>query len=193
MARCRKFIRDARGGATVEFVAIVPVFMLIAFFTMEVAIAVLWIGTAEKAAQLGARLAVVSNLAVTGLPSSNGLTNSTYTYGQPCSAGACTSFATKTCTGGSGGVCSSANFTTIVNRMSGIFSLIQSQYVTISYTYIGLGFAGGPIVPNVTVTVSGVPMGGVMTSIFGRFFSLNTLPTISATFTGEDLNSAGAP
>jgi Flp pilus assembly protein TadG len=176
----------------VEFVAIMPVFMLIAFFAMEVAIAVMWVGTAEKAAQLGARLAVVSNLAVTGLPATNGLTNSTYTYGQPCSAGACTLFATKTCTGGSGGVCSAADFTTIVNRMSSILSLIQSQYVTISYTDVGLGFAGGPVVPSVTVTLSGVPMGGVMTSIFGKFFSLNTLPTISTTFTGEDLNSAGA-
>ncbi len=80
--------------------------------------------------------------------------------------------------------------------MRSISSLIDNQYVTITYSYVGLGFAGGPIVPGVTVTLSGVPYGGVGTTILGKFFDstspLVTLPTISVTLTGEDLSTAGA-
>jgi hypothetical protein len=80
--------------------------------------------------------------------------------------------------------------------MRAISSLIQSQYVTITYSDVGLGFAGGPIVPSVTVTLTGVPYGAVVTTILGNFFSgaspLVTLQTISVTLTGEDLSTAGA-
>jgi Flp pilus assembly protein TadG len=193
------FIRDERAGATVEFVAVMPVFLLTAIFAMEVAIAILWVGTAEKAAQLGARLAVVSTRVVaattcptvTGLPTTNCLAPG-FVYGQQCNIGACVPFCTATanctCTN-----CGTAEFTTIVTRMRGILSQIQAQNVSISYTYVGLGYAGGPVVPSVTVTISGVQMGGIMTAIFAKFVTgLTTLPPVSVTLTGEDLSSLGA-
>jgi len=200
--RFSSFIKSERAGVTVEFVAIMPAFMLLTFFIMEITIAVLWIGTAEKAAQLGARLAVVSNTAVAGLPPNNALFDVNFAFGQSCSIGACQSFATLTCTGGTGGDCDSTNFDTIVSRMSDVFGLLRNlpqpagDYVTIEYTYVGLGFAGGPVVPSVTVTLSGVPYGTVMTTILGSFFGggsiLEMLPVISVTLTGEDLSTAGA-
>jgi pilus assembly protein CpaE len=78
-----------------------------------------------------------------------------------------------------------------------------------NYEYVGLGFAGGPIVPRVTVTVGrvgavgqAVPYNTFTSSILGRlmvlatgrnnFPGLTTMPPIIATFTGEDLNTAGA-
>ena len=87
--------------------------------------------------------------------------------------------------------------------MRGLASLIQAQHVTIRYDYVGLGFAGGPIIPAVTVTVQGVPYGAIMTTILAGFMRIATgnpsagspltnLPTITATFTGEDLSSLGA-
>ncbi len=197
--RIGSFIKDEGAGATVEFVAIIGPFLLLTFFIFEIIIAVLWIGTSEKAVQLGARLAVVSNFAVTSLTptATNPLVDANHAYGQPCPA-ACSSpaFTTATCVHGTGGVCDAANFTTLVNRMRSISSLIDNQYVTITYSYVGLGFAGGPIVPGVTVTLSGVPYGAVVTTILGKFFDsaspLVTLPTISVTLTGEDLSTAGA-
>ena len=200
-------VRDTRGGVAVEFVALLPAFLFLTFFVFEILIAVLWVGTVEKAAQLGTRLAIVSNKAVTGLPAEYALRSTSYAYGQPCSAGACgtngTGFTSKVCTGGSGGDCDAANFTTIVNRMRGIAGIIQATHVTIRYDYTGLGFAGGPIVPSVTVTVQGVPYGAIMTTILSGFMRLTTgnpsapslltnLPPVTATFTGEDLSSLGA-
>jgi hypothetical protein len=204
-----RFLAEEHAGATVEFVAIVPFFLLIAFFAIEVSIALLWIGTAEKAAQLGARLAVVSTPAVTttscpaaaGLPLFNCLdtSNAANTYGQQCTlaGGPCQTFSSFICNGSSlSNPCSAVDFMTIVARMSAILSSISAQNVSITYAFAGLGFAGGPTVPSVTVTLSNVPLetnGGVMTAIFARFFpAFTTIPTVSATLTGEDLNSAGA-
>jgi hypothetical protein len=198
-----EFIRDDRGGVAVEFVALMPAFVFLTFFIFEIFIAVLWVGTVEKTAQLGARLAVVSHTAVTGLPTEYALRSAAYAYGQPCSAGACGStgqgFTTRTCAGGIGGDCNPAVclgaavscFQVIVNRMRGIASFIQ------------VGFAGGPIVPRVTVTVQNVPYGLFMTTILNGFIRLATgnptatlgmtnIPTVSATYTGEDLSTAGA-
>ena len=208
------FFRDERAATTVEFVAIMGPFLLITFFIMEVVIAVLWIGTAEKAAQLGARLAVVSDLVVNptsticpaadagGLITVNCLTAS-HTYGQLCSTGACAAYCTTpakcTCTGTA---CNSANFTPIFDRMRAVFTLLNGhpEYVTIAYTNSGLGFAGGPAIPSVTVKLSSVPYGAVFITLLGNFFAaasstsptLANLPDISVTLTGEDLSSAGA-
>src|SRR5262249_46549253 len=154
---------------------------------------VFWIGTAEKAVQLGARLAVVSTPAVSAtttvtcppsastLPPTNCLASG-YAYGQSCSVGACTAFTNLTCTGGTSAACNATNFNTIVARMNGMLSSIQASNVTMSYNYVSLGYAGGPIVPSVTVTLSGVPLGGVMTGLFSRFIpAFTTIPDVSAT------------
>ena len=82
------------------------------------------------------------------------------------------------------------------DRMSGVVGLVTSQDVTISYTDIGLDFAGGSPVPSVSATVAGHPYGTLVATILAKFFDgspiLTTLPDISVTFTGEDLSSAGA-
>ena len=60
-----------RGAATVEFVVVAPVFLLLFFLTIEVASAFFWWKTAEKATQLAARIAVVRAPAATGVPRRN--------------------------------------------------------------------------------------------------------------------------
>ena len=57
----------------------------------------------------------------------------------------------------------------------------------VSYRYIGVGFAGGPAVPAVTVTVTGVKYPffvlGAVFSIFGAFTDLpETIPDIRNNF-----------
>src|SRR5712675_1195948 len=163
METCRTFVKRECGGATVEFVALMPAFLLLTFFIFEIIVAVMWVGTAEKAAQLGARLAIVSDYAVTTLtstpPTLNLASASTYLPGSQCGGtpDKCTPFATQTCNGNVATSPSnpcSATFTTVVNRMSSISTLIQAKYVTITYSYAQLGFVNGRIVPRVTVTLS---------------------------------------
>jgi len=198
-------LRDCEAGVTVEFVAVMTTFTLLTFFVMEVAIGIFWIGSAEKAAQLGARLAVVSNWAATPAPANNGLTSASYAYGQSCTSagGPCVPFTTVTCTGSStnctctnGTTCSTSDFNYIAQRMSNMFGVLSNhnEYVTITYAWAGLGFAGGPVIPRVTVKLSGVPYDSMLTTVLQKATgsSVATLPTISVTLTGEDLSTAGA-
>ncbi len=189
------FVRDEKATATVEFVAIMPFFLLIAFFILEISIAIFRVATLEKAVQLGARVAVVSDPVIAGVPTLNALGGSG-AYGTPCStSGACAGFATQTCTGSG---CNAAEFARIANRMRNIFN-VADRYITISYSYAQLGFAGGPLIPSVTVTVSGVPYEAIVTTIMASFFTraggtspLVNLPPMSVTMTAEDLSTAGA-
>jgi hypothetical protein len=222
------FLRDERAGVTVEFVALMPAFLLVTFFILEIAIAILWVGTAEKAVQVGARLAVVSHYAASANYAGAPITEATryalaggFTFGDNCSENACVAFPTITCTGGTGEDCRAGAcfghpdnrtcFEVIADRIRdpdyprpayrGLMSSIQNENITITYSYIGLGYAGGPIVPRVTVTVAGVPYPTIMTSIVSNLFSfvlggaappaLTNLPPITVTLTGEDQSTAG--
>ena len=208
----RTFIQDSRGGVAVEFVALFPVFLLLTFFILDVAIAMLFVGTVEKAAQLGARLASVSDYAVTALKSgeTNGV-RSGHIPGENCmldtnsddgNSDPCMPFGPELCVGGSDGCAS--GFDVIFTRMNRLAGLLEPENVSVTYEYAGLGFAGGPIVPRVTVTVQDVPYNTVTSDLLAGFYrlvtgdpdadfpGLTTMPRIEATFTGEDLSSVGA-
>ena len=198
----KRFIKDEGASGTVEFVAISGFFLVLAFIVMEIALATFWWQTAEVAAQIGARYAVVWDPAVTStsLPTTNVL-NGSGSYGQSCSISAgstndpCVQFSAVSCARGSGGSCNSTAFKAVVAKMQTVFGAVQASNVTITYSYAGLGFVGGPIVPAVTVQVSGVPFVSGFADLLAAFFgtsALTTVPTMSATFTGEDLSSAGA-
>jgi Flp pilus assembly protein TadG len=186
-----------RGAATVEFVVVAPVFLILFFLVIEVAGAFFWWKTAEKATQLGARLAIVRDVAVTGLPARNPKRDGAV-FGLACAAASnpCNfdNQSTWVCTAGGAG-CNSAAFQNIMTEMQRIFGqAITDDNLTITYRYAGLGYAGGPFIPSVTVTLSQVPFGlflGFLSSLSGAGDALLTLPDISATLTGEDLSSAG--
>jgi Flp pilus assembly protein TadG len=189
------FLRSDRASVTVEFVAIFPFFLFVAFFVMEVTLAFFWWKTAEKAAHIGARVAIVSNIAAGGVPNRNGIATDAIS-GTLCSdaSNPCVSFGPVTCDSTS---CDAATFDRVVGRMQNIFGVIQDQNVTITYENTGLGFAGGPTVPLVTVNLSGIQFQTGIVSILGNFIggdenALTTLPDISATLTGEDLSQNGA-
>ena len=197
------FARDESAAITVEFVVIMLFFITITFFVLEVALSQFWWQTAEKATQIGARLALVSDPAAT-IPTTTNPRSSTGAFGQACPSNCdfsgfatCTATAcTWTCTGGGAG-CNSAAFTYIVNRMRQTYVPIQDSNVTISYSYTGLGYAGGPLTPTVTVTLSGVPLRLGFLPIIGNIIGtsvapLTTIPTMTTTMTGEDLQSSNS-
>ncbi len=198
----RPFFADSSALSTVEFVAVFPGFLIISFFVLVIAVALFWWQTTQEAAELGARLALTSTPVVptvstedgSACPPSNGVLPSTnckldgYNYGERCSTGACYDFGTVSCTDDA---CESAPFAVIKERMTSLFGPVSQGHITISYAYSGLGFAGGPAIPNVTVTVSGVPFG--LASFFapiGTILGLPDLTTVTSqtvTMTAEDL------
>lgn len=193
-----RFVRDDRASVTVEFVAVFGGLVVLVFFIMETTLAFFWWKTAEKSAYLGARLAIVSTAAA-GIPERNPKTDSG-TYGihcrditVPCALNIGDSWICET----DGTGCNAPARGFILARMSDIFGVLQADQIRISYTYVGLGYAGGPLIPAVRLTITGVPFDRGFLPVIGRLITqdaaeLAVLPDISATLTGEDLDT-GAP
>jgi hypothetical protein len=182
-----RVIADARGTAVTEFAIVAPLFLAVFIGLLEISIQFYWAQAAEKAAQLGVRTAVVVTPAV-ALPATNDH-SATGLWGQICAPAAdpCAGFAPLTCTGAAcvGG------FNVILDRMQRVFPAIQAANITLRYEYVNMGFAGGPTVPAVTLTITGLnwpdgPFAAVI-GLLGGAANATTLPTIRATLTGEDL------
>lgn len=185
------FLRDGDGSTSVEFVVVFLGFIAIFLFVVEVTLYLFFIASLEKAAEAGVRAAVVSPPVVSGFPSTIARVGSA-TYGTKCAGtGACAPLSTFTCTGAS---CRDTPFSRILAHMQGFNGRIRPENVTFTYSDAGIGFAGGPSVPMVTVTIRGVPF---QTGILGLLLNqasdaailddLRTLPPRSASMTGEDL------
>jgi hypothetical protein len=210
MRRLMEFLREETGGATVEFVAIMPFFITVVFLIFEIGLALFWWETAEKAAQVGARQAVVTDWVITGPTSLTNLPSSGSSYygapcditagsSDPCSAAAAALPApscalgqtcSNRCTGT--GCANQKPFTDVYCRMKKVFPALQQDNVTVTYTYAGLGFVGGPIVPAVTVTVTGVRLPSSILDVIGAVFGtrMTVIPNMAVTLSGEDLSSA---
>ena len=206
------FAREQVAAITVEFVVIMSFFVTITFFVLEIALAQFLWQTAEKTVQIGARLAVVSDPAVTAISSTT--TNPLATggaFGQPCPANCDVSSLTGcssstsctwscTYTGGTAGAgCKATAINYIVTRMGQMYLPLRNptSKITVTYTYTGLGYAGGPLTPTVTVTLSNVPLNLGVISIVGNLMGtgaapLFQIPTMSATFPGEDMQSSSS-
>lgn len=195
MWRMGGLIEDRRGTAVTEFVVVAPLFLALFIGVMEITLQFYYAAAAEKAAQVGVRTAVVVNPANLGLPTLNQVAGSGTTQannlGIPCSdqRAPCVDFGSAECTGTACG----GGFDLILSRMQSIFPVLQANNVRLKYEYIGIGFAGGPIFPAVTLTLTGVqwpagPFAGVIT-LLGGGPGATIMPDIRSTLTGEDLTT----
>ncbi|GJL94634.1 MAG: hypothetical protein DHS20C05_10390 [Hyphococcus sp.] len=186
------FLKREDGSSTIELVVLIFVIVATCFFVIEVTLYLFFSATLHKAAQAGARAAVVSTPLAPGVPARNQRTENGI-FGVACShaSSPCVSFAPVSCTGSA---CTPAEFNRIYAHMNGFAGQIQPENVTVTYDWTGLGFAGGPTVPLVTVTVSNVPFRtGVIGLLLTNAGILSSLPTHTVSMTGEDMNRGGAP
>ncbi len=191
-AHSRRFIRNDTGSSTVEFVVVSFAILISVFFVLEVTLYLFFSAALNKAAQAGTRTAVVSTPAAPGVPARNAR-SANGVFGVACSDPSvpCVPFTDVSCTGAA---CDPTEFNRIFAHMQGFSGQLQPDNVTISYQWTGLGFAGGPVIPLVTVTVSGVPFRtGVVGLLLTNAGVLASLPTHAVSMTGEDLNRGGAP
>ena len=184
--------RDEQGSATIEFVVVFFAFMSVMMFVIEVAIYQFSVASLEKAAEAGARYAVVSSPAATGVETENDPGGGD-DFGEACSptGGSCLPFSRRTCRGQSMTNCRGAQLDAIIAVMHRFNGSIERSNVTVRYENTGIGFAGGPTAPLVTVSISGVR---IRTGILGMLIGddangLATLPTRAASMTGEDMAS----
>lgn len=186
--RARTFFRDTSGVASVEFPFIFFMMFCIAMFAFQVSYAMFELISAEKAAQTAARIAAVRDPVHTGVPISNGVA-SPDKLGKPCNGSGdnCVSPAPGkwSCnpTPENWGVgCDADRMLVIFNDMKRQGINIVPRDVTVTYTYVNLGFAGGPFIPLIEVTVAAKPF--MLSFGFGEALRRRE---VSAHAIGEDM------
>ncbi len=208
-----RLLRDCVGSTLVEFTVVFPVFMLLAFGTVDVTYMLYDWALANKAAYAGAHKAIVSSPVAAGITNLNNSYEETLlgercfdSNGNNASCPSLTAICTPAATGGAC-TCSSSNggclgftafddtaFTVIFNRMQAIFPNLQRQNVSISYKTNNLGFVGRPdgLPMDVTVSISNMThqiyfLGGLMAFFGGGFAANPPIPSFSTTLTSEDM------
>ena len=191
----RKLVHDRSASSAAEFALVLPLLLI---FLLGIIDAGRWLWTfnrAEKAAQMGARFAVVAN-PVTSAIGSSFLGVDGLTQGDAIPA---SEFGKLTCTDSScncttdpcpTGTFTQQDFRNIVDRMRLFMPEIQYSNVTVEYSSSGLGYAGNPngadLSPLVTVKLSGLQFTPITS------FLLISMPVPSATtsLTAEDLSGS---
>lgn len=199
------FARDQRGSSAAEFALVLPIFILFLLGLIDIGRYVWAINEAQKATQIGARWAVVTDMIPTGLAEYSYAIDGGIPQGEPVPVTAfpgvhCdSSGGVVSCSCAPGGTCASEitdvedagqeNFQALVTRMHAVYPRLSADDVEIDYDPSGptvnLGFSGDPNGPDVSplVTVR------LQNQAFPLFFILgNTvpLPTFSYSLTMED-------
>ncbi len=191
--------RDRRGASAAEFALVLPLLLILLFGIIDGGRFLWETNEAEKATQMGVRMAVVTNVLAPGLVSEDYTIASggrpAVKAGDPIPASAlglieCTSAG---CSGittpyPSPGTMDSTTFNKIVDRMKAIDPNITAANVVVSYSGSGLGTAGDggatsmDISPFVTVSVKNLKFVPITSLLLATL----TLPSFSSTLTAED-------
>jgi hypothetical protein len=193
----RWLISDTRAASAAEFGIVLPLFILFLLGIVDVG---RWLWTynhLEKATQMGARMAVVTNAAPAGIDDSylgvGGLTQgdvipaSAFGMIRCTNNGSTTSCTCQTSPCPTIGTITQANFNNTADWMNLFYHEIRRRDVTIEYSSSGLGYAGNPngpdLAPIVTVRLSGMRFTPLACELVGCSF---TMPAFVSSLTFED-------
>ena len=190
-----RFLRNQSGATAAEFALVLPLLLLLIFGVIDGARFIWEYNRAEKATQIGVRVATVIDALPSGLVDAEYVGVGGLTQGDAipasalgsmvCSRTACTCAGTCPPTG----TINTAAFDTIVGRMNTMRPDIAVDNVRVEYRGSGLGFAGDPngmeVSPLVTVRLTGLTFKPITSLLLANM----TIPDLSSTLTAED--SAG--
>lgn len=200
----RKFSVDQSGASAAEFALVLPLLIVLLFGIID---AGRWIWTynqAEKATQMGARFAIVAAGVAGDAASGTGIyssyVGSTLTQGDVIPA---TAFGKITCTSSgctcttspcpSLGTANTTAFNNIVARMKMFLPSITAANVTVEYSSSGLGYAGSPVLPDLSplVTVKiGTPSALQFRPLTILAIKAVNMPAFTTTLSAEDLSGS---
>lgn len=198
-----RLLRCELASSAAEFALVLPLMLIFIFGTIDVGRFMWEVNQAEKATQVGARMAIVTTPVSPGLVAANfaggsiipgELIPSTALGEIKCSSSSCA--CSGTCPAMSTTV-DSAAFNAIVTRMAQIKPGITSANVEVYYRGSGFGYAGTPpsgpgggsappekmeISPLVTVALTGVQFTPITSFLLANI----TIPPSTTTMTAED-------
>jgi hypothetical protein len=195
----RRLDRCNSGSTAAEFALTLPLLLIFILGIIDAGRLAWEYNRSEKATQVGARVAVVTNSFPSGLVSedyvSKTVSGVTLTQGDripaaalgdlKCTRSACTCAAAP-CPTTLGTIDTTTFDTVLLPRMQYMNPRIKAANVELHYTGSGLGYAGDPngmqIAPIVTVKVTGMTFTPITTFLFATM----TLPNFSTSLTSED-------
>ena len=202
LSRIIDFLKDRKASASVEYVVLFLPLIALVFTSFQIALAFHFALTAQKAVENGARIAAVRDPVYHRdyLPHKNEPAPGAVT-GDACAIN-------NKCLTPAGGpwICTHADlsepecdadaFKEVFDEVASVAYLLNPDNLIVSYAYYELGFANGPFVPLVTVTIAERPF------VLQFFFNLaygqdqeagsqeaGLLPAVQATAIAEDLSS----
>lgn len=195
-------VRDKRGSSAAEFALVLPLLLLLLFGIIDAGRFAWEYNKAEKATQVGARVAVVTDVIPPGLATASYVGVSGLTQGDVIPASALGIISCKSTSGtvtcdcappdgappcpASLGTADPTAFDRIVTRMQYMKSDITASNVRVEYRGSGLGFAGDPngmeIAPIVTVKLTGVQFKPITALLFATI----AMPDFRTSLTAED-------
>jgi len=188
-----RLLKSTSAASAAEFALVLPLLLIFLFGIVDAGRFAWEYNKAEKATQIGARFAAVTD------PVAPGLYNYSFATGglNPGDTIPASSFGLLRCTAATGCTCVTApcptgagavtgSWTQLVARMRQIDPTIQAANVQVEYKGSGLGFAGDPtgmdIVPIVTVQLSGMTFRPLTT----LSMAVATMPDFHTSLTAED-------
>ena len=185
--------RNCGGGAGAEFAMVLPLLVILLFAIIDGGRFIWEYNRAEKATQVGTRMAVVTDIVSTGLRDNDYVGVDGLTAGQRIPASSLGTIVCNdtgcNCTGACTGVGAGYNgaaFANLVDRMNDIKPDITAANVEVVYRGSGLGYAGDPtgmsISPLVTVRLEGLQFQPITSLTLATI----SMPAFTTTLTAED-------
>lgn len=188
----RQLRRDVSGASAAEFALVLPLLLILMFGIIDGARFAWEYNRAEKATQMGARFAIVTEPVASALKTETYVVSGVRAGGDPIPASAlgdvrCTSTSCTCETTPCPSLTRNATaFTNLVNHVRLMDPNIKAENVQIDYRGSGLGFAGDPsgmaISPLVTVSLKQMQFA----PITGFLLATINMPTFATTLTAED-------
>ena len=186
-------LKDRHGSSSAEFALVLPLLLIFLFGIIDAGRFLWEYNRAEKATQMGARMAVVTDVVASDLVTNDYVGIDGLAEGDPIPASALGTITCDdvqcSCTGacvGIGGGRNDAAFTNIVDRMKQMKPNITPANVEVLYSGSGLGYAGDPsgmdVSPLVTVRLKDLEFRPITSLLFASF----DMPSFTTTLTAED-------
>ena len=200
-----KLLRDRTAASATEFALVLPLLLILLFGIIDAGRFLWTYNRAEKAAQMGARMAIVVDAVAGDRASGTGIYASYVGVGGltqgdrippsqlgkiTCTNSGCSCASTPPCPGL--GTANNAAFLDVVHRMEAFMPELSAENVTIEYSSSGLGYAGSPVLPDLSplVTVKiGTPTALQFRPITGLLLVPVNMPSFTTTLSAEDLSS----
>jgi hypothetical protein len=151
----RRLLIDRTAASAAEFAMVLPLLLLFLLGIIDAGRYMWSINRAEKAAQMGVRMAVVTDYVSSSI-GANYIGQCSLTAGDPIPANCfstitCNNPGTVSCTTGTA---NAAAFNRILQRMQLFMPELQANDVQIIYSPSGLGYAGNPNGPDLAPLVT---------------------------------------